>query len=255
MLSVDDFSLEQAYHRGRLARALAYLDGSGTVAGLEVKYQGPVGPEEEIQVTAGMAIDRLGRMIEVPRQACIRLDRWYQAQTVDKPSTDRLTSGFHSAAVVVDVFVTFVPCEREKTPAFANGPFDATDATSPSKIRDGYRLDLVIRTENPQPIPEKPWETLAAGTDIKVLNQAVLAAWHEGTEARDANGHLKPLREHADGQDTLAVFLARVQIPATAGSPPARSGPLQPDKHIDNNLRPFLYTPAALARFGGILKG
>src|SRR2546427_3788900 len=55
MLSVQDFDDEQTYHRGRLARAMAYLEGSGTVAGLKVLYQGPVGPDEEIEVTAGMA--------------------------------------------------------------------------------------------------------------------------------------------------------------------------------------------------------
>src|SRR5207244_10116355 len=40
MLSVQDFDDEQTYHRGRLARAMAYLEGSGTVAGLKVLYQG-----------------------------------------------------------------------------------------------------------------------------------------------------------------------------------------------------------------------
>jgi hypothetical protein len=244
MLSVDDFRLEQTYHRGRLARALAYLHGSGTVAGLKVDYKGPIGPDEEITVAAGMAIDRLGRIIEVPRQACIRLDRWYRAQTVDKPSTDRLTSGFHGTAVIVDVFITFVACERGKTPAFAAGPFDATDAISPSTIRDGYRLDLVIRTEASLPTPGKPWGTLPAGADIKALNDAVLAGWHEGTE-----GHT------TDVQENLSVFLARVSIPATAGSPPVRSRQLNQDTDIDNYIRPFLYTPEALARVGTILKG
>jgi hypothetical protein len=251
MLSVEDFNDEQTYHRGRLARALFYMEGSGTVAGLEVKYQGPIGPDEEIQVTAGLAIDRLGRIIEVPRQACIRLDRWYKAQAAGD-----LFQGFDGAAggVIVDVFIRFVPCDRGKTPAFASGAFDGTDATSPSRIRDGYQLDLVLRKPG-SPLPENPWKDVplaGALPDRRVaLHKAIFASWREGTDARDENGHLKPLPEHAPGQDTLSLFLARVVIPATTGTPPARTGPLDAN-HVDNDSRSFLYTPLALARWVGI---
>ncbi len=33
LLDASDFDAEQAYHRGRLARALVYLNGMGTAAG------------------------------------------------------------------------------------------------------------------------------------------------------------------------------------------------------------------------------
>jgi hypothetical protein len=33
LLDAEDFLDEQTYHRGRLARALAYLHGTGTIAG------------------------------------------------------------------------------------------------------------------------------------------------------------------------------------------------------------------------------
>ena len=36
LLDALDFRAEQSYHRGRLARVLAYLFGTGTAAGLEV---------------------------------------------------------------------------------------------------------------------------------------------------------------------------------------------------------------------------
>src|SRR5437870_11525741 len=77
LLDAADFSAEQMYHRGRLARALTYLHGSGTVAGLKVEWERPLmagadpkfpaGREETLRVHPGMAIDRLGRIIEVPR--------------------------------------------------------------------------------------------------------------------------------------------------------------------------------------------
>jgi hypothetical protein len=78
MLDRDDFLSEQLYHRGRLARALASLHGSGTVAGLRVEVR-PLGETEEtLNVTPGLAVDRMGRLVEVPRPACLRLGRWME---------------------------------------------------------------------------------------------------------------------------------------------------------------------------------
>src|SRR3954464_7895234 len=122
MLSADDFMAEQTYHRGRLARSLLNLCGFGTVAGLNVSIVPPGAdhPDETVQVTAGLAIDRAGRVIEVTREACLRLQRWF-----DEPSlTDSLTPAFKptgatDGSVKVDVFLTFHECERGRTPAFA----------------------------------------------------------------------------------------------------------------------------------------
>src|SRR5215469_3041523 len=115
LLGVQDFTDEQTYHRGRLARALSFLSGYGTLAGLKVDWQGPAkDPNEEIIVRAGIAVDRLGRIVEIPSDACIRLDNWYQGQ-----SADDLVQGFHAGAggVIVDIFVRFAACERAMQPA------------------------------------------------------------------------------------------------------------------------------------------
>jgi hypothetical protein len=71
MLDAKDFVDEQTYHRARLARALQFLHGAGTVAGLEVVHLPAVEPApalpdgraEEIGVEAGLAIDPVGRLI------------------------------------------------------------------------------------------------------------------------------------------------------------------------------------------------
>src|SRR4051812_27865067 len=77
MLGVEDFQAEQDYHRGRLARALIQLSGTGTVTGLFVQTDKNPKPEKlEIQVTPGMALDRVGRIVEVPRKICIVLNDW-----------------------------------------------------------------------------------------------------------------------------------------------------------------------------------
>jgi hypothetical protein len=77
LLDADDFSDEQLYHRGRLARGLEYLFGPGTVAGLDIVWEGTT---QEIAVTPGLALDPLGRLIEVPRRQCIRIREWFAAQ-------------------------------------------------------------------------------------------------------------------------------------------------------------------------------
>jgi hypothetical protein len=77
LLDREDFLAEQLYHRGRLARALLALHGTGTVAGLRVCVK-DAGGDEMVEVNEGVAIDRLGRLVEVPRTACVRLGRWMQ---------------------------------------------------------------------------------------------------------------------------------------------------------------------------------
>jgi hypothetical protein len=282
LLDQKDFEDEQTYHRNRLARSLAYLHGGGTVAGLRVKWEPPVeegedpqlpeGREGQLAVEAGLAIDRLGRLIEVPRNACIRLKRWY-----DEQEADQLNTGFHSAfyqGVVVDLFIRFVACERGKTPAFASGPFDATNAAVPSRVRDAYELKLFIRQESDEPLapgenrvplqqrlPVNPWPDLAAITDPdpnvaagkrrEALREAVFNAWLEEGEI-DEKVKLPELAEHVRGQDPAFLFLARIVIPATAGG--ANQPPVWDGAQVEaqNEDRLFVYTPNALARALGL---
>lgn len=252
LLDAQDFTAEQLYHRGRLARALAYLHGSGTVAGLEVKWEKvPERRDERLTVKAGIALDRVGRIIEVPGDTCIRLDRWFDAQ----PDA-HLIGGFKPSVsgVVVDVFVRYVACERGKTPAFASGPFDALDAVQPARLRDGYEVTLYVRQEpDPPPLPQPLWPALSGddATRKSDLQAAIFAAWREGNDAWDKDG-LKPLPEHVPGQDATSVLLARLVLPATlpgGGGRPVRNAA---DIVPNNGVRRFVYPPAALARWLGL---
>jgi hypothetical protein len=245
MLNVDDFNAEQAYHRGRLARALAYLHGWGTVAGLRVEIlpalepdaDHPDGREETLVVHPGMAIDRLGRIIEVPRRACLRLDRWFAEQRAS------LAALLADGQVFADVFVGFVACERGMTPSFASGGFEALNAHSPSRLRDSYRLELLPR--RPDAVsPANTWPDAfeAASPEARraALLEAIFAAWAEGSDSwSDTHDGPNPLVEHEEGEDTTAVFLARATFPATAGAPgPVRAGAAT----VDNDDRPIVYT-------------
>lgn len=252
LLDAVDFRAEQSYHRGRLARALTYLHGHGTVAGLRVEVNAATGDDEELEVRPGLALDRLGRVIEIPADACIRLDRWYRAQPVDD-----LIAAVGVNGIVVDVFATFVVCERGKTPAFAAGPFDALDAVVASRLRDYYRLDLVIRKEAEPPLPEAQWPDFAAITDPvdrrEAAKESVLDAWKDGPDAWTNEG-LAPLQEHVFGQDPTAVLLARVTIPATeagVGERPVRTAGAA--VQVDNNLRPFVFPSPIAPSFLGLI--
>lgn len=277
LLAADDLAAEQSYHRGRLARALAYLHGSGTVAGLRVDYQPEApatdtqpGQAEQIVVNPGMAVDRLGRIIEVPRQACIRLDRWYVEQTADALNLALHAEPFNG--VVVDVYLRFVVCERGKTPAFAAGPFDALDAVAPSRLRDGYELRLILRSEENPPLPLHRWPDLSGIADPaerrRVVHDFIFNAWPRNTDRTNLQ-QPEPGGEYAiDDEELTGVFLARVVIGAdanpTPGEPPLRRPPQivnDPETGepqtvyavtIDNDSRLFLYTTRLLAVQDGL---
>ena len=256
MLDAVDFTDEQTYHRGRLARALTALHGMGTIAGLRVRFAGgvasadPANPtEEEIVVEGGLAIDALGRLVEVPRDACIRVANWFAGQ--DPGDLRAALHGAPFGGVVVDLFLRFVSCERGKTPAFATGPFDALNAIAPSRVRDAYELKLVLRREGTPPVPQSPWppNTLSEGDRRAALREAIYTAWTRNrTRARDSGGLIP------EGFDQSAVFLARLVVPASAPADPNA----RPDRDItkpvavDDSNRPFTYVPGAIARWLGI---
>jgi hypothetical protein len=286
LLDAQDFEAEQLYHRGRLARALAYTQGVGTVAGLAVAWapnrkdalDHDIPGTDRVIVEPGIAIDRLGRMIEVPRAACIRLQNWFDAQS----TTDLAQSFRHSVhivpdaltrhvtegtawwtvasgtseeeidGVVVDVFVRFVACERGKTPAFATGPFDALDAVQPSRLRDGYELTLVPRRATPDdlPVPLPRWTDITGttpGARRASVQDAILGGWREQSEW---NGDgLKHGREQFPAQDPTALFLARLVLPAAmagTGMRPVREN-AGAVVAVDNHHRSFVYPAGALA--------
>jgi hypothetical protein len=285
LLDAQDFTDEQTYHRGRLARALASLTAGGTLAGLRVRHReaaaAPTAHPEEIRVEPGLAIDRLGRLIEVPRPACLRLQNWFDAEAA-ADGGDRLRMGAHTnltpflsaraiaeagtqdrppvpaRGVVADVYIRFVACARGLTPSFATGPFDALDAVAPSRVRDAYDLQLVVRPDlDPGPggvfdgLPA-PGVDLAGIADIAErrarLQDAILDSYPVGGHA-GSPGELEPLPEHTAGVDRTAVFLARVVIPVGGANPPARAGTAV---LVDGWRRRFIPSSLLMARWVGI---
>lgn len=271
LLDAKDFTDEQSYHRGRLARALAYLHGSGTVAGLAVTHQAalapradpdvPQGRAEELVVEPGLAIDRLGRLIELPRPACIRLATWFDSQT-DQDLNRAFFAG--PQGVLADVFIRFAVCENGKTPAFATGPFDALDAFAPARLSDAWQIEIVLRHEHSDPpaadvppVPEDPWARFALRPDgapapAAAVRAALLQSWREGT-LFDVSGALDRLPEHGQTVDPTSVFLARVAIRTTAPDVPGARPPRIDSREVvvDNQLRLFAVPVGLLAHWLG----
>ncbi len=132
--------------------AIGAQTADGTVASAWIC----VGPSQlEVEVTPGLAIDRVGRMIEVPRTVCIRIGPWLANQTVSD-LTSALAAG--SGNILVDVFATFIPCTRGVTPCFATqDDYDATDAFSANRLLDSFAMQLVLRTDSSPQLPKDPW--------------------------------------------------------------------------------------------------
>lgn len=270
LLGADDFLAEQTYHRGRLAQAIGFITGGGTLAGLRVTHAPATATTaEEIRVAPGVAVDRLGRLVEVARPACLRLVRWWESTPADaltRASYANFT-GFLSTrafsenpalparAVIADVYLRFVACEQGYTPSVASGPFDALDAVATSRLRDAYELLLVPRDGLDNDDPAEVHHGLPLrGPDLagiadadarrNTLQDAVLDAWPaSGSGIADS---LPPLPEHASGVDPTAQFLARVLIPVAAGAPPTR---VDAPVVVDNAARRFVPSAQLLQRW------
>ena len=268
MLDKQDFESEQTYHRGRLARALAFLHGAGTVAGLRVEVTPDTAPPqpdaEEVRVHPGIAVDEIGRLIDVTTLRCTRLAKWIAAQVGDTQSEAglvklaRLAGSLHAGKLVVDVMLRFAACDRGKTPAFATGPFDALDAVQPSRVRDGFEILLVPRDEATPPTPPDVWPPLTgtAAERRAALRQAIYAAWEKH---RPRDRRLDPVTETErfvpewldPYNDHHWLLLARLGIPATLETVDGRQVPRRIAAEavtVDDTIRPFVYTSGAVLR-------
>lgn len=284
LLDAQDFADEQTYHRTRLGRALAYLHGSGTLAGLAVSPPQRLGdplapdPDWELHVAPGLALDRYGRLIEIPlRPWCLRINRWWNAlaDAANPLGRAALAAAQRGGVTTVDVFLLHQTCPRGLTPSFAEGALDATDATVPHRLRDGFRILLAPRDLNPADPATLPASRLSppSGADaaarLLALKQSLLDAF-DGSLARPGERALPErgepgLRYRQEQPLSLppaaaglapellspaAVFLARLAIPGVDNGP---ANPATPDfaamgpGAVDNLSRAFVLPTDALA--------
>jgi hypothetical protein len=260
VLTEDDFRTEQRYHRGRLGRVLAYLHGAGTIAGLDVRVEPEEGADAEIRVSPGIAVDRLGRLIELPYEACLGVARWYEQQLETELARDRLSAAFRAGSsgapdhIVVDVFARFIACEREPQPAFADTGADKLNGIQPSRILDAVRLSLVLRHRDDDlaaigPRPEGPEALDADGIrrfKREQLWQALQLEQQDPPRLPLGPEHVPILH---DGSE---VLLGRVRIPSLREPDELpRFDPNQPAR-FDEDVRLYAYAVRELALLHGL---
>ena len=155
MLTADDFRAEQAYHRGRLALLLRSVFGPGTIAGLRVSAD-----KSSLDVEPGLALDALGRLIEVRTAACLDLARWRSDAGSSLQFGVRRTD---PSVVVADLLLS-----ADTSPA---RPVTAPDGSVPTRLAEGGRLTLVASVAAPPP----HWPSADAPRAERL--EAVLSAW------------------------------------------------------------------------------
>ncbi len=221
----------------------------------------------EMAVTAGLALDRVGRFIDVPRTVCILLNNWLAQQIASwqqqlanpqpgQPAIPDPNTAVHNGYLVCDIFATFVPCTQGLTPCFASeDDYDATDAFSPNQWLDSFAMQLVLRTDATPLTPVDPWKASGAlpatGSGLTAANETTLQNLLLGATAGPAAAAI----EYPPSLDSSSVFLARIRIAATAGAsgqPPAYN---LAQVSIDNNSRLFVYPAGLLARLIGLGAG
>jgi len=254
LLDEADFETEQSYHRWRLSMLARYLNGTGTVAGLNVEMD--VEDPRRLAITPGLGVDRAGRIIQSPLTLCLNIDNWYQDRVDEDP--DEARRAFNTGTdggpdhILADVFLGFRECEAAKRPAFEEGDFDALGSVAPLRLREAVEATLVLRTEENPALPRSMLPTIS-GTTPEARLESLDAfkreqGWLEDIWWDDFDSELSLDVEHPNDQLVADIFLARVQIPATDGTPPTLNTTIDPV--IANEGRRMVYSAADLIALG-----
>jgi hypothetical protein len=273
LLDDEDFNAEQRYLRGRYARALAAVHGFGTLAGLGVACANVDNPDREVTVAPGLALDRLGRLIEVRREQCLRLVQWFsyeatlpaerRAQLLAARVADPVVAG--AQRLFLDISLRFAICPHGKTPAFAAGPFNATDYVVSSRLADAFEMTIELAPLAPPAVPggtPTPFEPQSAlpALDERLAEIAALPAGERAAARRRwavdvalnawpasdpaDPSRLPKLREQRLASDWLKVLLARLSVPLeqdSTNAPPRVDAAREIT--VDNYLRPVVFNP------------
>lgn len=212
LLDASDFQQEQLYNRSRLATALSLLHGSGTIAGLKLELipakLSPPAVSEQIIINPGLALDRIGRLIEIHTRQSIRLDRWFNYQkslpgAVLKPYRD---SGM-KRYFVADVLLRYRAFSQGLRPGFPEPAADATDAIVAARTNDSFEPFMVARDCDPETtlpaIPPGRFPTTPA--DKPALLAAVYQAYSPDTPPLDQD-------TAKNYEDKTAILLSRILI-------------------------------------------
>ena len=180
LLGVDDFQTLDAYHRGKAWFHNAWLHGTGVVWGYEVELPLTPASEEDfeaepefnsqVRVASGLAIDGVGRELNLPHAACLNIADWYLAHQDDEELANLIEVDEASGDIIFDAHVTvmFRACLSRQVPAMSE-PCDGASSTTaysravetvyirlspglaePTESCEFYRLQLLLGLAEPR---------------------------------------------------------------------------------------------------------
>ena len=266
LLTQEHFRAEQLYHRAQLSRLALHLHGAGTIAGLNVRYDPEIGEDVEVKVAPGLALDRLGRLIELRYESCLKLGRWLRQQDEDDLTRAAVLAGVRSAGgglpqhLVVDLYLRFHACARNPEPAFATGNADTIDGVQASRIVDTGLLSMAVWPDNGVAVGDLPAPRSIPAPEVSDPPGAGIVDEIRAYKRNDAWLRKLPLEHPPDGhigagtlQDNAEILLARLVVPVVT----AADQPVLFDETIDlaqplfvphqDDVRPYSYSADELA--------
>jgi hypothetical protein len=144
LLGVDDFRAEQGFHVGRARRHQRLLHGHGVVAGYPVSYKSAI---SELRVGPGLAIDGLGRDLQLDADQCVNLAKWWAARVAAKDAGFADLLDKIEFTIDLDLVVCYATCLTDPVPAIAEPCAGAASDLAYSRVCETVRLQLVRHVE------------------------------------------------------------------------------------------------------------
>lgn len=159
VLGVDEFEQEQVYLLEKDQLHNRSLHGYGTVCGLNVTLvEEQSSGSWEVQVSPGIAVDKVGRSVRVTQTQCASLDVWLlrNSARINELLSEPLV--LNLAEFPIYVVLCYDECETDYVPV-PSGPCQSLDKTSvPSRVADNIKLKLQL--ELPEQIETESIQTL-----------------------------------------------------------------------------------------------
>ena len=155
LLGVDDFQTQDAYHRGKAWFHSAWLHGTGVVWGYEVTL--PLTPaseldfeaepefNSEVRVSPGLAIDAVGRELNLAHAACLNIADWYHAHQDDEALASVVEVDEDTGDIIFNghVKVMFRTCLSRQVPAMSEPCDGSSSATAYSRAIETVYISLL----------------------------------------------------------------------------------------------------------------
>lgn len=130
LLDVHHFEMEQDYLNGKRWMLNRLLFGYGVICGLDVRYEGG----DQVTVGPGVALDRCGREIVVPRRSReVRLPR-RRTEHIDSPGQEKQCDDG-----VIFLCICYHECDIDPVPTMAEN-CEVEDHCASGAVREHYRL-------------------------------------------------------------------------------------------------------------------